>query len=373
MGDVRTDGVMVSGSPGVVHFVVPSTIDDPARPSGGNRYDRRVCGELAAAGWLVHEHNAAGAWPRPDVESLQRLADLLATIPDGSTVLVDGLIASNTPEAVVPSARRLRVVVVLHASLMEMSSPSSVAVARRREHAVLSAAHGIVTTSRWARERLLDRYPLPAGSVTVAEPGAESAETAIPSPDGGRLICVAAVAPHKGQDVVLEALAAVADLDWRCRFVGPLVNGFADGLRRFAVVAGVDERVEFCGPLDRANLDGVYATSDLLLHASQYETYGMVVTEALAHGVPVVATCVGGVREAMGLASDGRRPGWLVPPGDPAAFAGAIRGWLEHSEQRAELRAAALDRRQTLTPWATTAGQVAYALRAASENLEVSA
>jgi glycosyltransferase involved in cell wall biosynthesis len=109
------------------------------------------------------------------------------------------------------------------------------------------------------------------------------------------------------------------------------------------------------------------------LHASQFETYGMVVTEALAHGVPVVATCVGGVREAMGLASDGRRPGWLVPPGDPAAFAGAIRGWLEHSEQRAELRAAALDRRQTLTPWATTAGQVAYALRAASERLEVPA
>ena len=364
---------MVSGGPGVVHFVVPSTIDDLARPSGGNHYDRRVSGELAAAGWLVHEHKAAGAWPRPDVESLQRLADLLAAIPDGSTVLVDGLIASNTPEAMVPSARRLRVVVVLHTSLVEMSPPSGVAAARRREHAALSAAHGVVTTSRWARERLLGRYPLPARTVTVAEPGVAGAETAAPSPEGGRLVCVAAVAPHKGQDVVLGALAAIADLDWRCRFVGAIDESYADGLHRFAVDAGVDERIEFCGPLDRESLDGVYATSDLLLHASQHETYGMVVTEALARGVPVVATCVGGVREAMGLAPNGRRPGWLVPAGDRAAFASAIRGWLEHPKQRAELRAAALDRRQTLTSWATTAGQVAYALHAASEKFEVPA
>ncbi len=49
-----------------VHVVVPEGIDDPARPSGGNAYDRHVCRGLAATGWTVHEHAVAGSWPRPD-------------------------------------------------------------------------------------------------------------------------------------------------------------------------------------------------------------------------------------------------------------------------------------------------------------------
>ena len=48
-----------------VHVIVPEGIDDPARPSGGNTYDRRVCRGLAALGWAVHEHAVPGAWPRP--------------------------------------------------------------------------------------------------------------------------------------------------------------------------------------------------------------------------------------------------------------------------------------------------------------------
>ena len=43
-----------------VHFIVPESIDDPARPSGGNTYDRRVCRGLAALGWAVHEHAVPG-------------------------------------------------------------------------------------------------------------------------------------------------------------------------------------------------------------------------------------------------------------------------------------------------------------------------
>ena len=55
----------------------------------------------------------------------------------------------------------------------------------------------------------------------------------------------------------------------------------------------------------------------------------MTVTEALAHGVPVIAAAVGGLPEALGSAADGTRPGQLVPPGDPAALAAALgqTGW----------------------------------------------
>ena len=92
-----------------------------------------------------------------------------------------------------------------------------------------------------------------------------------------------------------------------------------------------------------------YAEADVLLLASRAETYGMVVTEALARGLPVIATDVGGVREALGHAADGSRPGVLVPPGDSQALARALRDWLTDSGLRRRLRAAARSRRKALS------------------------
>src|SRR5919202_1474149 len=69
-------------------------LDDPARPSGGNAYDRRVCRGLAARGWAVREHAVPGAWPRPGAAGQTTLARAVPRIPDGAVVLLDGLIAS---------------------------------------------------------------------------------------------------------------------------------------------------------------------------------------------------------------------------------------------------------------------------------------
>jgi len=100
-----------------------------------------------------------------------------------------------------------------------------------------------------------------------------------------------------------------------------------------------------------AELDRAYAEADLLVLASHAETYGMVVTEALARGIPVLATDVGGVSEALG---HGTRAGLLVAPGDPRAVAAALRAWLNDAGLRGRLRAAARERRATLRGWTDT-------------------
>jgi glycosyltransferase involved in cell wall biosynthesis len=88
----------------------------------------------------------------------------------------------------------------------------------------------------------------------------------------------------------------------------------------------------------------------------------MVVTEALARGVPVLATAVGGLPDALGEAPDGSVPGLLVPPEDPGALAAALRRWLTDADLRARLRRSAVARRETLTGWDVTAGIVADVL-----------
>jgi glycosyltransferase involved in cell wall biosynthesis len=340
-----------------VHVVVPDGIDDPGRPSGGNVYDRHVCHGLGSIGWSVQEHAVPGSWPRPDAASCAALADVVRRIPDDAVVLLDGLVASTAPEVLVPQASRLRLVVLVHMPL-----------GGARERAVLSAAAAVVTTSAWTRRRLLELYPLAADRVHVAEPAVDAADLAAGTADGGALLCVAAVTSDKGHDVLLAALATATDLSWHCTCVGSLDRepAFVDGLRRRALEGGLGDRVSFAGPLTGADLDRAYAAADLLVLASRAETYGMVVSEALARGVPVVAAEVGGLTEALGHGADGVRPGLLVPPDEPAALGAALRAWLGDAELRGRLRRAARERRASLPGWSTTTAVLSGVLAGAS-------
>ncbi len=223
-----------------VHVIVPEGIDDPARPSGGNTYDRRVCRGLAGLGWAVHEHAVPGAWPRPGGVGHAALARAVRRIPDAAVVLLDGLIASAAPEALVPQARRLRQVVLVHMPLGHRPPEDEARAVRAREREVLAAAAAVVTTSAWTRRRLAELYALPADRVHVAEPGVDAACLAPGTAAGDTLLCVAAVTPDKGHDVLLDGLAMAADLSWHCACVGSLVRDptFADGVRRATLIRG---------------------------------------------------------------------------------------------------------------------------------------
>ncbi len=319
-----------------VHFIVPAGIDDPARPSGGNAYDRRIARDLAAAGWTVHVHEVSGSWPWPDAQSLGTLAGAVGGIPDGALVLLDGLVASPAPDVLASETGRLRLVVLVHMPLGEATDGG----ARKREETVLSAAASVLTTSAWTRRTLLELYSLPSDRVHVAEPGVDRAELAPGTATAGALLSVAAVIPGKGHDLLLDALAPLTDCRWQCSCVGSLERdpAFVERLRRRVLDARMDGRVCFSGPQADADLARSYAAADVLVLPSRAESYGMVVTEALARGLPVVAAEVGGVPEALGHGADGTRPGLLVPPGDSVALRDAIRSWLEDAELRRRLR-----------------------------------
>ena len=339
-------------APRTLHAIVPEGLDDPARASGGNAYDRRVLDGLRAAGWSVHEHAVPGSWPRPDTAALEALAAVAAALPAGSLLLVDGLVASAAPDVLVPVAGRVRLVVLVHMPLGD------------REREVLAAARAVLTTSRWTRCLLLERHRLRPERVHVAEPGVDPAGLAPGTESGGGMLCVAAVTRAKGHDVLLSALAQVPELPWRCTLVGSLAHDptYVARLRHQVLRDGLLDRVAFGGTLAGDRLDAAYAAADVLVLPTRVESYGMVVTEALARGLPVVATTVGGVPEALGRLPDGRRPGLLVPADDPGSLGVALRLWLSDESLRSRLRRAARDRRALLGGWSATTGQVARVL-----------
>lgn len=315
-------------------FVVPAGIDDPTRPSGGNRYDQRVRDGLTGLGWDVHQ---------------LVVPELLATVPDGGLALVDGLVGSEASDALLAEAERLRLVVLSH---MAFETPA--------ERRLLRAAAAVMATSQWTRQWLLENYALPVDKVAVAQPGVDLADPVPGTEGGGELLCVAAVTPGKGQDVLVSALAHLDDLDWRMTVVGPLDRdpAYVDAVLGRVADAGLGERVRFAGTCSREEVAKAYAEADLVVLPTRGESYGMVVTEALAHGLPVVASAVGGVPEALGRAHGGSLPGLFVPPGDVDALAAALRLWLTEPLRRRRLRRAAGLRRLTLAGWSRTTAEL---------------
>jgi glycosyltransferase involved in cell wall biosynthesis len=335
-----------------IHVVVPEGFDDPGQPTGGNIYDWRVCAGLAEAGWEVLVATVAAAWPVPDSGARAELTRIVSAIPDGEMALIDGLIASPTAAQLLPHAGRISMTVLLHMPLATALDRRHDASAQRSERVVLRAAMGVVVTSEWTRQQVLTRYEIPADRVHVAQPGADRV-AAPPRPVRGRLICVGTLGRHKGQDLLVEALAELGDLDWHCVLAGPLDRDpdFVGQLQTRITRLGYGHRVRLTGVLTGEVLSRAYTTADLLVAPSRSETYGMAVT-------------VGGLPEALGSAADGTRPGQLIPSGDPAALAAAIRNWLGDERLRDRLRAAAGKRRLNLRRWEQTTQELANALTA---------
>jgi glycosyltransferase involved in cell wall biosynthesis len=340
-----------------IAFLVPDDIENPARPSGGNEYDRRLAAGLRDDGWAVDVRPAAVA---------PAIAQATADIPDGSVVVVDGLFTAPAVDELVAQATRSRLVPLMHMSMAVAPPGHDPSGAADAERCVLERAAAVIATSEWLRRQLVTRQGIDPGRVWAAPPGVDAAPLARPSPAGNRLLCVAPVAPHKGHDVLVDALARLSDLDWTCTCAGSLDRDpdFATTVRAGAADRGIGDRIAFAGVRTRPELDADYAASDLLVLPTRSESYGMVLTEALARGLPVVASDVGGVAQAVTGAlwragTSAAVPGTLVPPDDPQALADRLRGWLTDAGLRAEWRRRARQRRRRLPGWEGTARRAA--------------
>jgi glycosyltransferase involved in cell wall biosynthesis len=153
------------------------------------------------------------------------------------------------------------------------------------------------------------------------------------SPDDLVITYVSRIAPEKNVDYLAEALAIVASRrpDVRILLVG-------DGPSRPAVEQRIGSIAHFAGYLQGEELSDYYAASDIFAFSSLTETFGNVVLEAMASGLPVVAVRAGGVAESVRSG----RTGILVEPSEPpASFASALLGLIERPEARTEMALAA--------------------------------
>ncbi|HYG84667.1 MAG TPA: glycosyltransferase family 4 protein [Azospirillum sp.] len=329
-----------------LHLVIPGPL---AQNTGGYRFDRRVVEGLRGRGWTVHVHELPGSYPHVDASAILAAGIALSRLPDRALTLVDGLAIPGLAAAMSLDQHRLRMVALVHHPLwLESGYDDAQATALRNlEQGALACTRRILVPSR-ATARDVAGMGIPEAAVAVIPPGTDPAAPATGSADGiPTLLNVGILTPRKGHLMLVEALSGLKELPWRLIVVGGERDAVHAAFLRAAIErVGLSDRVELHGDVDETDLAAAFAGADLFVQASQHEGYGMAVAEALAHGLPVVATAVGAVPE---LVPDGA--GLLAPPNDAPALAEALRRVLSDAELRRRLGKGARTAAAALPTW----------------------
>ncbi|MFK3984137.1 glycosyltransferase [Micromonospora sp. NPDC050397] len=182
-----------------------------------------------------------------------------------------------------------------------------------------------------------------------------------------RVLTVGRLVERKGFQDVVRAMRAVPDAE--CVIVGgPPEEQLGEDpqarrLRALARSCGLADRVRLVGAVPREEMPRWYRSADVLVAAPWYEPFGLTPLEAMACGVPVIGTRVGGLIDTV---VDGRT-GDLVPPRDPSALGTAIADLLADRTRRFGYAKAALDRARQQYSWRRAAAELGGVYAAVSE------
>jgi len=345
----------------------------PDQRTGGYLYDAQIVAHLREQGWVIDVIGLQGQFPDADNDARHALETALAGLPEQARVVIDGLAMGALPEVIKRHQARLAITALVHHPLGDERGLSHANQTRfhRLEIQALAAVSGIIVTSAFTQRRLRElavNYQASLPDIRVVEPGVASEllsaspgsqPNRLPASATTTLLCVATLTPRKGQDLLVQALSRLKPLDWQCHCYGSLDRDadfsakVADLVRQHEMEA----RVLLPGECDQAQLEAAYQAADVLVLPSWYEGYGMVVSEALAHGLPVITTTGGALADTLP-----KDAGLAVPPGDINALSEAIERFLTEPALREQLTRGAQAARLQLTSWQEAAQAFANVL-----------
>jgi glycosyltransferase involved in cell wall biosynthesis len=333
-------------------FAVPG---DLATPTGGYAYDRRMIGELEHLGWHIDLVNLGEGYPWPSKERRMAALARLMAVPAGCTIVIDGLAFGVLPEAASQLCLRHSLIALVHHPLALESGLSAQQAdsLRATERAALATASRVIVTSAATARYLIADYAVLATRIIVACPGSDPASAAQGSHDGiVRLLSVGALVPRKGFDVLIAALAALANLPWRLTIAGDRSRDPKTAAQLDADIArfNLGSRVTVLGAVPPERLAELYANADLFVLASRFEGYGMAYAAAIAHGLPVIGTTAGAIPDTVPAGA-----GVLVAPDDTGALALALRAAIENPDERRRLATSARQAAGLLPTWQDSA------------------
>ena len=336
--------------------------------SGGYHYDRRLVEHLHACGDTVEvvsmpwKHYPAHLAHHFDPSWQRRLASL-----DVDVLLQDEF---NHPSLAWMNASLKEKVhypilsIVHHLRGSESHSRLVEPVYRAVEKQYLRSVDGFVFNSQTTRKVVEGILEAEVKGV-VATPGGDRlgeglseveirARLEVETPL--RLLFVGNIIPRKGLDTLIEALARIKAVDWSLRVAGPVEvdPGYTSLVKRLVRNLGLGEQVTFLGRVEEDILKEEMRRAHLLVVPSQYEGFGIVYLEAMAFGLPPIASSAGAASEII----QSGKNGLIVQPGDPLHLAERIADLFHDRQKLLEMSLAARERFEQYPGWDTSMATV---------------
>jgi glycosyltransferase involved in cell wall biosynthesis len=337
--------------PNELSFAVPG---DLATPTGGYGYDRRIIQELRELGWEVTVADIGDDFPFPSTAQRATALARLFAVPAGCPIVLDGLAFGALPEAGALRCRTPLIALVHQPLALDPGLDTTQAnIFRKTERVALAAAARVVVTSEATARIVRADYDVPSQRISVVRPGSDPVPPAPGSSDGVvRLLSVGSVVPVKGYDLLIAAVATLADMPWRLTIAGDRTRNPAAAAQLDADIEahGLGDRVSVLGAVPPERINELFLESDVFVLASRFEGYGMALAEATAHGVPVVSSTAGAIPQTVPPGT-----GLLVPADDATALAQALRRLIGDPAERWRLAMNARAAAARLPTWRDSA------------------
>jgi len=266
--------------------------------------------------------------------SLSAVGAVRRAVTDARPDVLNVHYAMPTGLAGVVAERVLGVPTVLTMNGRDVPGPGVPPLWRWWQRSLIALVSEATYVSAYCRDAIYGtdrgRGEVVANGVEIPPPPGDGTtlRAALEVPPGDCLVfALQRLAPEKRVDVLLRALRRCLDVGTAVTLVVGGTGPEAPALRALASELGIDKHVRFAGYIPRAALADYFEACDLFAFHSTYETFGLVVAQAMSHGRAVVTVRSTALPEVVGDA------GVLVVPGDPIALADAISE-LAHDEAR---------------------------------------
>jgi len=344
-----------------IHFIIPGDLN---QLTGGYIYNRKIIEGLVEREYHVRVHNPGNDFPFPGEDSLTRSRKIFREIPPEEPVIIDSLALGPLEEIIMTRKERNPVIALIHLPLF--MNPAFTAkqreIFRKKEKNVLRSLWLIITVSRHTTE-IIKECGIDSSAIKVIYPQAEFSTRRLSfSVVPEKLLCIANYTRNKGYLTLIKALRELKYIRWTLEGYGNRkadlnhMNELENEVKR----CGLRERIFFNGSLPHEVLSRVYSRADLFVLPSEYESYPMVLAEALTHGIPVVAADAGGIKELVPQGA-----GRFFTPGSPASLRKVLKLILTDHNEYASMCAGATQGHENSGSWKENVDLFEYELQKA--------